>query len=207
MVFTKSTDAKDSSSDDNGQEEEIALELEKLESDEQDNEENGFRVDDDEKASWCLRKIRELKNKQSDHERLAERLISELQKEIQEIKHWRDKENDKIQNNIDFLETKLENYMHYLREDNPDLKTKNLPYGKLKFRAQRPKWKYDEERLLEFLQDNKPDMVRVKKKPDKRNLKKVAAVSNGKAVLPDSGQIVEGVTVVDRPEKFKVNVD
>ena len=206
-MSTTKTSKPETSTGGNGQEEEITLELEELESDKQHKEDNGFTVDDDEKASWCLKTIRELKDKQSDHERLAEKLISELKEEIQEIEQWRDQENEKLQNNIDFLESKLESYMLSLREDEPDLKTKNLPYGKLKFRAQRPKWKYDEDKLLEFLVNNKPDMVRVKRKPDKRTLKKKAEVSGNKAILTDTGELIEGVTVVERPEKFKVSVD
>lgn len=172
---------------------------------EEDN--NEFVVDSDEKASWCLRKIRQIKEKQEKNEKLAQELISKLREEIKEIEKWRDEENDKLQNSIDFFESKLYNYALKLREDDPELKTYSLPFGKLKFRKQRPKWKYKDDKLLEFLEDNYPDLVRVKKKPDKRNLKKTAEVNGNKVVLPDTGEIIEGVKVVERSEKFKVDVE
>ena len=172
----------------------------------EDKSEQGFVVDDDSKASWCLRKIKKMKKKLNDNERLAEELISKIEKEIRDLEEWRDSENEKIKNNIDFLQNKLRGYADSLRDEDPDLKTYSLPYGDLKFRKQRPTWKYDEDKLLEFLEESKPKMIRIKKKPDKRNIKKEVEVVGNKVVLPDSGEVVEGITIVDRPENFKVDV-
>jgi len=172
-----------------------------------DEDDGGFTVDNDKKASWCLRKIRQLKKKQNDNDKLAQEMIDKLKEEIKEIENWRDEENNKLQNNIEFMENKLYDYALRLREEDPELKTINLPFGKLKFRKQRPKWKYDDDKLLEFLENNYPKLVRVKKNPDKRKLKKKANVTNDKAVLPDTGEIVEGVQITDRPEKFKVEIN
>lgn len=191
----------------NSQEEEIKLEFKKLESDVQDNENNGFKVDDDSKASWCLRKIKKMKKKQQDNEELAQDIIERLREEIKDVESWLKGENDKIQNNIDFLEGKLREYAFNLREEDPDLKTYSLPYGKLKFRKRRPKWKYDEDKLLDFVENNFTEALKIKKKVSKRTLKKKAETAGDKAVLKDTGEIIEGVTIEKRPEKFKVDVD
>jgi len=179
----------------------------KRQEEEQNKENEGFIIDNDRKATWALRKIKHMKEKQKENEELAESQIEEIQKEIDEIREWLDKENDKIQDNIDFLKNKLKSYAFDLKEGNPDLKTHNLPFGSLKFRKQRPKWKYDEDRLKEFVESNLKEVLKIKKRVSKRKLKKKAEVVDNKAVIKDTGEIIEGVKVVDRPEKFKVEID
>ncbi|SDM26962.1 host-nuclease inhibitor Gam family protein [Halarsenatibacter silvermanii] len=169
-------------------------------------EKSGFVIDNDEKASWALRKVRDMKRKQKANEELAQAQIEKIKEDIQEIKSWLDDENSKIQNNIDFMKEKLENYAHRLRDEDPDLKTYNLPFGALKFRKQRPKWKYDEDKLLDFVENNFEDALKIKKKVSKRELKKQAEVTGNKAVIEDTGEVIEGVTVTHPPEKFKVDV-
>ena len=170
-------------------------------------EDKPFIIDNDCKANWALRKIRQMKEKQNKNKELAKSQIEKIQDEIDEINHWLDKENDKIQNNIDFMKTKLKNYAFTLKEDNPDLKTHSLPFGALKFRKRRPKWNYDDDKLLQFAESNLQEAVKVKKRVDKRKLKKKADVAGNKAVLKDTGEIIEGVKIINRPEKFKIKVD
>jgi len=166
-----------------------------------------FIIDNDSKANWALRKIRHMKEKQNKNKELAKSQIEKIQEEIDEIEHWLEKENEKIQNNIDFMKSKLKNYAYDLKDDNPDLKTHNLPFGALKFRKRRAKWNYDDDKLLEFAESNLQEAVKIKKKVDKRKLKKKAEVVGEKAVLEDTGEVIDGIKVVQRPEKFKVDVD
>lgn len=182
--------------------------LEAVEKKEKENKDNDrFIIDNDKKATWALRKIKNMKQKQKKNEKLAESQIEEIQKEIDEIAEWLDKENGKIQDNIEFLKNKLKNYAFDLKEDNPDLKTHNLPFGALKFRKQRPKWKYNDDKLKEFVEENLKEALKIKNKVSKRKLKKKAEVAGNKAVIKDTGEVIEGVKIVDRPEKFKVEVD
>jgi len=171
-----------------------------------DSDKSGFVVDNDSKASWCLRKIKKMKEKQEDNKDLADSIIERLREEIRDVEDWLDGENGKIQDNIDFLENKLREYAFMLKEEDSDLKTYSLPFGELKFRKQRPKWKYDEDRLLNFVEHNFAEALKIKKKVSKRDLKRNAEVVGSKAVIKDTGQIIEGVTVERRPEKFKVDV-
>jgi len=166
-----------------------------------------FIIDNDSKANWALRKIRHMKKKQNKNKELAKSQIEKIQKEIDEIEHWLEKENEKIQNNIDFMKSKLKNYAMELKDENPDLKTHSLPFGSLQFRQKRPKWNYDNDKLLKFAESNLEEAVKVKKKVDKRKLKKKSEVVGNKAVLEDTGEVIDGIKVVQRPEKFKVDVD
>jgi len=171
------------------------------------NNDEGFVVDDDNKATWCLRKIRHFKSKQEKNKDLAEKQIKEIEKEIREVEDWLDAENSKLENSIEFMESKLYLYAQQLREENPDLKTHKLPFGQLQFRTQRPKWKYDNEKLLDFAEKNYQDLIKTKKSVDKRKLKSQAKIVRGKVIIEKTGEVVEGVEVVERGEKFKVKTD
>ena len=167
---------------------------------------NGFIVDDDSKATWCMRKIKHMKENKRENKELAEEQIAEIRKEIAEVESWLEDENGKLDDNIGFMENKLEHYARQLREDDPDLKTHKLPFGSIKFRSQRPKWNYDDEKLLEFSEINLSEVVKVEKKVDKRELKKRLDVAGDRAVVKETGQIVEGIEIIDRPEKLKIDV-
>jgi hypothetical protein len=170
-------------------------------------DDSGFVVDNDRKAVWCLRKIKHLKEKQQDNDKLAAAEIDEIQKEIDEVQDWLNTENEKLQNSIEFFETVLYSYALKLREDNPELKTHKLPFGKLQFRSKRPKWNYDNEKLLDFVKSSYKEFVKVKESVDKRKLKQKTEVVGHKVVVKNTGEIVEGVEVVERDEEFKVKVD
>jgi hypothetical protein len=168
------------------------------------NEDEGFVVDDDNKATWCLRKIKHFKSKQEKNKELAKEQISEIEKEIREVEEWLEAENSKLENSIEFMKSKLYLYAQQLREENPKLKTHKLPFGQLQFRTQRPKWKYDNDKLLDFAEKNYKELIKVKKSVDKRKLKSEAKIVGGRVIIEKTGEVVEGVEVVERGEKFKV---
>lgn len=168
---------------------------------------SGFVVDNDRKAVWCLRKIKHLKEKQAKNEELAESEIEDIQKEIDEVQNWLDEENNKLQNSINFFESILYSYALELRKEEPELKTHKLPFGKLQFRTQRPKWKYDNDKLLDFAEKSYRELIKVKKSVDKRKLKSQAKIAGGKVIIEKTGEVIEGVEVIERGEKFKVKTD
>jgi hypothetical protein len=171
-----------------------------------EHESSGFVVDNDRKAVWCLRKIKHLKEKQAKNEKLAESEIEDIQKEIDEVQKWLDEENDKLQNSINFFEPTLYSYALELRKEDPELKTHKLPFGQLQFRKKRPKWKYDNEKLLEFVEKNYEELVKVRKNVDKRKLKSWVKIVGGKVIMEKTGEVIEGVEVEERPEKFNVKI-
>jgi len=167
---------------------------------------DGFVIDNKEKANWALRKIRHLKKKQNNNEELAQKEISKLESEIDEVKEWLKSENDSLQNSIDYFKNLLNGYALNLKEEDPDFKTLKLPFGKLQFRKKRDKWHYEEDKLLEFAKENIKSAVKVKEKVDKRKLKKHLKKAGDKAVIEATGEIVEGVNIEERGEEFKVKV-
>jgi len=166
-----------------------------------------FIIDNDQKANWALRKIRHLKNKKNKNEEFAKTEIKAIQKEIDAVNSWLESENGTLNNDIEYLEMKLKYYALDLRDDDPELKTHKLPFGQLQFRKQRKKWKYEDDKLLEFAEKNIKDTVKIKKQVDKRKLKQKIKVVGDKAVVADTGEVIEGIKVIERGEKFKVKTD
>jgi len=172
----------------------------------QKKENDHFLIDNDQKANWALRKIRHLKQKKKENKEFAETEIKAIQKEIDEVNEWLESENESLDNDIEYMEGMLRVYAEQLKEDDPKLKTHKLPFGQLQFRKQRDKWKYDNDKLLEFVEKNLKDTIKIKKKVDKRKLKKKIRVVGSKTVVADTGEVVEGIEVTERGEKFKVKV-
>lgn len=160
-----------------------------------------FVVDNDHKANWALKKIRKLEEEKAKNKDFAEQ-------EIAEIKEWLAAENKTLDNKIDFFEALLTEYALNLKEKDEEFKTKSLPAGKLQFRKQRAKWKYDQEQLLASVKEMGLDeLVKTKQSVNKRELKKKIEVKDGKAINAVTGEIIEGIQVINRGEKFKININ
>lgn len=162
-------------------------------------EEKGFVVDDDQKAEWCLDKIREA--------------------EAEKTK-WVEFYTDRMKKICDREDARIEWMQHLLKDyfyTVPHRQTKTqssyqLPGGKLVMKAQGPAYERDDVRLLAWLHENRmEEFVNKKETVDWSGLKKALetdeglAISEGCVVSPD-GEIVPGITVVERPNIFKVEV-
>jgi hypothetical protein len=165
----------------------------------EEKQEDRFVINDDAKADWALEKLRDLKGAKKKKEELAE-------KRKMMIDSWLEEESSKLDNEIEFFEGLLTEYAMKLKEENKDLKTHSLPFGKLKFRKQNPKWNYDEEKLLRFLKITGIDAIKVKEQIDKQALKNIVKVVGNKAIHPETGEIIEGVEIEEREEKFSIDV-
>lgn len=155
-----------------------------------------FTVDSDEKANGVLRKIAALEQKKQANDELA-------QAEIEKIKAWLEQVNGALDQDIEYFQGLLAQYAEAQRKLNPKFKSRKLPNGKFGFRKKPAKWQYDDTKLLEYLKQNgMAEFVRIKEEANKAALKKKVKVADGKVVDPETGQILEGVTVEDQGEVF-----
>jgi hypothetical protein len=171
-------------------------------------QEERFKIENDGQADWALEKIIDLKEKQKENEELAEERKAPLEKKIAKIEAWQDRQNEKLQDNIEYFEGLLTEYAMNLKEDDEDIKTYSLPFGKLKFRKQRPKWKYHDSMLLNSIKKaDRDDLIKIKESVDKREFKKQVEVAGNQVVNPETGEVIEGVEVQERGEKFSIDVE
>lgn len=153
----------------------------------------GFVIDTDAKADWALQKIREAR---ADRDRWID---------------WYKAKIKEITEQTDFDTMNLERMLAEYFATVPHKKTKTqesykLPSGKLVLKTQNPEYKRDDKTVIEWLNGNgMPQYVKTKKELDWDALKKATAVFEGHIVTED-GEIIPGIDVVDREEKFSVEV-
>jgi len=159
-----------------------------------------FRVETIDQANWALRKISALKAKLTEVQQLAEA----EQRRIAEWLHW---EQSKLNDSVAFFESLLGEYALRQREADPAFKKLSTPYGTVKLKKNADKWEYDDKKLLESLESAGLDeFIRIKKEPNKVELKKNTIVQDGQVIHPETGAILEGVQVVPQPESVVVEV-
>lgn len=156
-----------------------------------------FRIDNLEAANWAFRKLAAIERKRKEIQELAN-------KEIERIKEWQEREERSLDNSKEYFEGLLTEYFAREREKDPKFKI-STPYGKVSARKQQPKWHYDEDKLVKWLKENNQNLLRVKYEPDKNEIKRVYKVV-GTNVVTEDGEIVEGITVEERPEKITIKV-
>ena len=155
-----------------------------------------FTVKDDSTAQWCMKKIREAE---------ADRAMWKAHYEAQ-----MEKVNKAADESIAYFTAKLEEY--FANVPHKATKTQEsytLPGGKLIRKKQQPKFETDDEALVPWLEENfMGQLVKVKKSADWAALKKICSVTpDGEHVVTDEGEIIPGVTVTQRPDVFKVEME
>lgn len=155
-----------------------------------------FTVDNDAKAEWCIEKIREKRA---------------------ELKKWQDHydalkkaQEDEINRTIAYFEHLLNCYFEQQLQAGVTKSTKTqtsypLPSGKLVLKHQEPTYDRNAEQLLPWLKANHPELVKVKEEEDWANLKKLLVV-DGTQMVTEDAEIVPGISVITRPDVFKVEV-
>lgn len=156
-------------------------------------QETRWEIADDQGAEWAVQKMMDA---QAD----TEKWKAHFDAQLAGIK----RQNDET---IARMEAYLEDYFD--RVPHKTSKTQEsyaLPSAKLIRKAQQPLYKRDDDQLLQWLADNAPDLVRAKWEPNWAELKKRFTAIGGQAVIPDTGEIIPGITVEERGAKFVVAV-
>ncbi|WP_077369685.1 host-nuclease inhibitor Gam family protein [Anaerosalibacter sp. Marseille-P3206] len=177
------------------------MEVENIEEEEKER----FKIQDVEQVNWAFRKIKAFQSEINQTNELAD-------KELERIEIWRKKENETARNSIEFFQGLIIEYFAEMKKKDPKYKI-STPYGKVSTRKQQPKWNYDDEKLVEWLEHYKPELVRVKKEINKTDFKKAVkdedgfiAIGDGKVASSETGEVIEGVTIEERPETINIKV-
>lgn len=157
-------------------------------------EEAGFQVDNDQKAEWCLRKIKE---EQAEVSRWKAFYAEQLRR-LEERSQYR----------IGFFEDKLKMYFSMVpHKESRTQSSYQLPGGKLVYKRQAPEIVRNDAQLLPWVKANQPEMVKVSEAVDWASLKKSLSINEDLGMaMTEEGEIVPGITVNERPDIFKVEV-
>lgn len=155
-------------------------------------EEEGFRVDDDQKAEWCLQKIRDAESEKDFWKRYYADQLAKV--------------NETCDATIENMKARLRAYFDTV----PHKKTKTqenypLPSGKLVLKHQEPEYERNDSEVIRWLKENGGEsFVKVKESLDWAGLKKTLTVI-GETVADEEGQIIPCIKAVERPDAFTVD--
>jgi len=157
-----------------------------------------FIVDTTEKEIWAMRKISTI-----------DRGIAEVDKaadaEVERVNTWRAEEIKRISSQRGFFEGLLEGYHRRIMAENPKKKTIKLPHGQLQIRAQKPEFIKDDKKIIEWAEKEMPAIVTKEPKLDWGTLKDSLKIVENIA-MTSQGEVVPGITVVPRGDKFNVKL-
>lgn len=154
----------------------------------------GFQITDDSSAEWAVRKIKEA---QSDTAKWQEHFATQLSS----IK----KANDAT---VDYMTTLLARYFESVPHKKTDTQEKyTLPSAVLVRKRQAPDFQRDSAKLLAYLDKQQmTDFIGVVRSPKWDALKPLTTVVGESVVMLETGETVDGVTAVARPDKFDVQI-
>jgi hypothetical protein len=164
-------------------------------------EQTHFTIQNEGQANWALRKISQSQKRMQELQNVAD-------EEIHKIEKWLLSDLAKEEKSVEFFTNLLNIYHLKLYEQDPkQYKSIRLPNGKLTRVKSQPTFERDEEVLLKWLQERGMEsFIERKVKPRWGEFKKRVRVSGNNCIIPDTGELVEGVTVIPQEEKFKVEV-
>lgn len=163
------------------------------------NNEEQFVINDDGKAEWALNKIAEEKAEMQRMINVANSMIMKYQEKIEVYQK-------QFESKTAYLKEQLRQYFETVpHKSTKTQETYKLPSGTLKLKKQNPEYIRDEEKLLEWVKANKLSYVKTKESVDWAKLKKELNFVDDKALTED-GEIVDGVTVSERPSVFEIEL-
>lgn len=162
-----------------------------------------FTVDNDMKAEWVLNKIRHIRAEQKKEN-------NELTRQMQFYKDQMDLVDKQADDEVAWFESMLTPYFAERMENGFTKSTKTqttykLPSGKMILKKQAPEYERKDEELLPWLKQNRPELVKVTESANWVELKKTVKI-NGDTVVTEDGEVVPGVKVTEREDKFEVEV-
>lgn len=153
-----------------------------------------FIVDNDQKAEWAARKIREARQDTQKWTEYYERQLSAIRRANEETEAY--------------FAALLADYF----ETVPHKATKtqesySLPSCKLVLKAQQPEFNRDEAVLCDYLdKKGRDDLVKITRRADWAALKKTIKVMEDGTCVDADGEVVEGVQAFSRQPEFKIEM-
>lgn len=158
-----------------------------------------WRIADDGCADWAVRKLAEEKAE-------LDRIKILADEQTQRIKEKVKLSERRYENSTAFLTGKLQEYFETVPHRSTAIQQSyRLLSGSLIKKLGGPSMTYNSGKLLEWLKScNLSDYVKVEESPMWGELKKKLKIIGSFAVIEDTGEVVEGVEIVEKPDVFIV---
>ena len=164
--------------------------------------EEAFKIENDKTADWAITQIHEAETERDRLIKLAQDQIDNLTAKIQEL-------TEKCENDTKYLKSCLALYFDTVpSKETKTQKTYKLLSGTLVFKKPATKIVHDDDKLLEYLEENDgKDYIKIKKSIDWAEFKKTLTVSDdGEVVDTELGTVIpeEVCAIEDVPASFTI---
>lgn len=160
-----------------------------------------WRITDDGCADWAVQKIAEEKAELNRIKELADAQIQKIEEKVAAAER-------RFQNGTSFLTGKLAEYFRTV--PHKETKTKHsyrLLSGTLALKIGGSQLKQDDEKLVEYLKaSGNTELIKTEEKPMWGEFKKRLEIIGGTVVDTTTGELVEGVQIIEKPDIFTVDV-
>lgn len=159
-----------------------------------------FQIDNDNTADWAIEKVMEAIAERDRLVRIADQRIQELEEQKRVL-------GERADRNTQYLTGKL---FDYFQTVSPSSVTKTqtsykLLTGKLVLKKQQPEYVRDDAAMLAWARKTAPSYIKVTESVAWGELKKVTSLDGKAVVLTDTGEVVQGVVAMERPDVFEVS--
>jgi phage host-nuclease inhibitor protein Gam len=161
-------------------------------------QEDAFIIDNDKKADWAVRKVKEA---QEERDRLLE-LVAARKEELAEQERRIIEQYEKA---TEYLIAQLTQYMDMVKvKKTKTQETYQLLSGKLVYKYGGTDYKRDDAQVIAWCEANgHNELVKTKKELSWAELKKTITVQDYVAVSED-GEVIPGITIEYKPDKFEI---
>lgn len=161
-----------------------------------------FAVTDLATADWAVRKIARARRRFADAKLLADA-------QLERTREWIAAEQHRLDTDTAYLTGLLEAFHRRTLDEDPKAKTIRLPSGTLVARKQPDVVDVtDVDAFVAWASDGHNDLLRTKVEPDKTAIKNtLGAAETGLVHVPDTGELVPGLTWRDGDVKFSVDTE
>lgn len=153
-----------------------------------------FAVDNDQKAEWAARKIREARQDTQKWTEYYERQLSAIRRANEDTEAY-------------FAALLADYFDTVPHKATKTQESYSLPSCKLVLKAQQPEFNRDEAVLCDYLdKKGRDDLVKITRRADWAALKKTLKVMEDGTCVDADGEVVEGVQAFSRQPEFKIEM-
>ena len=153
-----------------------------------------FTVDNDQKAEWAARKIREARQDTQKWTEYYERQLSAIRRANEDTEAY-------------FAALLADYFDTVPHKATKTQESYSLPSCKLVLKAQQPEFNRDEAVLCDYLdKKGRDDLVKITRRADWAALKKTLKVMEDGTCVDADGEVVEGVQAFSRQPEFKIEM-
>lgn len=155
-----------------------------------------WKVTSDESAEWLIEKVNEDLIEKARFRLSLENRIKDLQEKLNNLN---DEERQAIERRNSYLLEYFETIDEKFKKKTKTMEKYRLPSGEIVKKYPSPEYKRDADKLLGWIKNNElNDYVEVKESPKWSELKKSTSIAGGQVVFNDTGEIIEGVELIER---------